>query len=86
MDKCGKSRDTDKLITPGTKVRISENAEEEAPDTQGETLIRSKHAGEEGKYIEDIVTQCKVRFAVIELADGTRVPIRKQYIDPLTRK
>jgi hypothetical protein len=83
MDKCGVPRDKHKFITPGAKVRISENAEEDAPDKQDETLIRSEHAGEEGKYIEDIVTKCKVRFAVIELADGRRVLIRKQYIDPL---
>ena len=83
MDKCVDPDDKDKFITPGTKVRISENAEEDDPDEQDETLIRSEHAGKEGKYIEDISTQCKVRFAVIELADGRRVLIRKRYIDPL---
>ena len=88
MDKCEDPRDEDKFITPGAKVRISENAEEDAPDKQDETLVRSKHAGEEGKYIEDILTQCKVRFAVIELTDGKRVLIRKQYIDllPVSKK
>ncbi|UCE53421.1 MAG: hypothetical protein JSV31_29970 [Desulfobacterales bacterium] len=83
MKKCEGLRKKNQLIIPGVKVKISENAEEDAPDNQDETLIRSKHAGKEGKYIEDIVTKCKVRFAVIELADGTRVPIRKRYIDPL---
>jgi len=83
MDKCSDSGDADKIIAPGAKVRISENAEEDCPDTQDETLVKSTHAGEEGKYIEDIVTQCKVRFAIVELSDGTRVPIRKQFIDPI---
>lgn len=83
MDNCESPGDKDKFITPGAKVKISENAEEDAPDEQGETLVRSEHAGKEGKYIEDIFTQCKVRFAVIELADARRVLIRKRYIDPL---
>lgn len=88
MEKCINPSDADKFIAPGARVRISENAEEDLPETQDETLIKSKHAGEEGKYIEDIVSQCKVRFAVIELADGTQVLIRKQYIDrlPVSRK
>ena len=73
----------DKNVNPGDKVRITANAEEDSPETQDETLIKSKHAGEEGKYIDDIVTQCKVRFAIIEFADGTQVPIRKQYIEPV---
>ena len=83
MDKCSNPSDMDKVINPGARVRISDNAEEDSPETQDETLIKSRHAGEEGKYVEDIVTQCKVRFAVIELDDGERVPIRKQYIEPL---
>lgn len=86
MDSCGKPSDREKVIAPGAIVRISENAEENSPDTQDETMIRSPHAGEEGKYIEDIVTQCRVRFAVVELAGGTRILIRKQYIDPLAPK
>ncbi len=83
MDTCDSSSAMDKRIAPGVKVRISENAEEDAPNTQDETLVRSPHAGQEGKYIEDIVTQCKVRFAVVELPDGQRVLIRKNYVDPL---
>ena len=83
MDKCSIPGDMDKSINLGAKVRISDNAEEDSPETQDETLIKSEHAGEEGKYVDDIVTQCKVRFAIIELEDGTRVPIRKQYIEPV---
>ena len=83
MNNCSIPGDKDKIINPGAIVRISENAEEDSPDTQDETLVKSEHAGEEGKYVDDIVTQCKVRFAIIELEDGTRVPIRKQYIEPL---
>ncbi len=83
MNNCASPGDEDRSIAPGARVRISNDAEEDAPETQDETLVRSRHAGEEGKYIEDIVTQCKVRFAVVELADGARVLIRKQYIDRL---
>ena len=71
------------IITPGAKVKITDDAEEDSPEGQDETLVKSRYAGQEGKYIEDIVTQCQLRFAVIELADGSRVPIRKKYIEPL---
>jgi len=81
-EKCVFPYDRDIIIKPGTKVRILEDAEEDAPDQEDETLIRSRHAGKGGKYIEDIVTQCRTRFAVIELADGLRVLIRKQYVEP----
>ncbi len=80
MNRCANSQEEARHISPGARVRISEDAEEDSPDTQDETLVRSAHAGQEGRYIEDIVTQCKVRFAVVELADGTRVLIRRQYI------
>jgi len=83
MAKSCDPREADRVIPTGTKVRIAENAEEDGPDTQDETLVRSPHAGEEGKYIEDIITQCKVRFAIVELADGSRVLVRKQYVDPV---
>lgn len=83
MRQCANPRYKDRLINPGDTVRISDDAEEDSPNTQDESLVRSEHAGEEGRYIEDIVTQCKVRFAVVELAGGTRVLIRKQYVDPL---
>jgi hypothetical protein len=83
MEKCLFPYDGDMFITPGARVKITDDAEEDSPETQDETLVKSRHAGKEGKYIEDIVTQCQLRFAVIELADGTRVPIRKQYIDKL---
>ena len=82
-EKCVFPYDRDFIIEPGTKVRILDDAEEDSPDEQDETLIMSRHAGKVGKYIDDIVTQCKTRFAVVELADGERVLIRKQYIDPL---
>ncbi len=77
------AREIDTTFRPGDPVRISDDAEEDAPETGGESLVRSAHAGEEGKYIEDIVTQCKVRFAVVELPDGSRVLIRKQYVGPV---
>ncbi len=83
MNRCANLREEGRDISPGSRVRISEDAEEDSPETQDETLVRSAHAGQEGEYIEDIVTQCKVRFAVVELADGTRVLIRKQYLDRL---
>ncbi len=83
MAKCAGARDVDTVIPPGATVKISERAEEDSPDTQDESLVPSPHAGEQGRYIEDIVTQCKVRFAIVELADGSRVCIRKQFVDPV---
>ncbi len=81
MNRCANLGEEPRDLSPGARVRISEDAEEDSPETKDETLVRSAHAGQEGQYIEDIVTQCKVRFAVVELTDGTRVLIRKQYVD-----
>ncbi len=83
MRDTGSRHEADKAINPGDPVRISDDAEEDSQDPQGGSLVKSEHAGEAGTYIEDIVTQCKVRFAVVELSGGTRVLIRKQYVDPL---
>jgi tetratricopeptide (TPR) repeat protein len=81
MEKGLSPDDGQMFITPGARVKITDDAEEDSPETQDETLVKSRYAGIEGEYIEDIVTQCQLRFAVIELADGYRIPIRKKYIE-----
>jgi hypothetical protein len=64
----------------GGRVKISENAMEEAPDPL--IFIKSKHAGQEGTYKGDMRIG-EVLFAVIEFDDGTQDTIRKQGIEPL---
>ena len=72
----------EKYINPGDRVKISENAMEDAPATHSERFIKSKNAGVEGIYKGDIIIG-EVPFAVIEFDNGKQDIIRKQYVEPL---
>ena len=72
----------EKYINPGDRVKISEDAMEDANATHPDPFIQSKHAGAEVTYKGDLIIG-EVRFATIEFDDGTQDVIRKQYIEPL---
>jgi len=71
-----------KYFNPGDRVKISENAMEDAPAGHPEHFITSKNAGVEGIYKGDLLIG-EVPFAVIEFDNEKQDVIRKQYVEPL---
>ena len=71
-----------KYINPSGRVKISENAMEDAPAGHPERFIKSKNAGVEGIYMGDLLIG-EVTFAVIEFDNEKQDIIRKQYVEPL---
>ncbi len=72
----------EKYINPGGRVKISENAMEDAPAGHSERFIKSKNAGVEGIYTGDLLIG-EVTFALIEFDNEKQDIIRKQYVEPL---
>lgn len=72
----------EKYINPDDRVKISENAMEDAPAGHTEHFIKSKNAGAEGIYIGDLLIG-EVIFAIINFDNGKQDFIRKQYVEPL---
>jgi len=72
----------EKYINPNSRVKISENAMEDAPAGLPERFIISKNADMEGIYLGDLFIG-EVSFAIIEFDKGKQDLIRKQYIEPL---
>lgn len=72
----------EKYINPGDKVKISENAMEDAPATHPERFIKSKNAGAEDIY-KGVLMIGEVPFAVIDFDNGKQDIIRKQYVESL---
>ncbi len=72
----------EKYINNGARVKISENAMEDAPAGHPERFIKSKNAGMEGTHNGDLI-HGEVTFSVIEFDNGKQDFIRKQYVEPL---
>ncbi len=71
-----------KPLRIGKRVKISNDAKDAVSAASPESFIRSKHTGQEGMYVGELLIG-DVSFAAVEFDDGKQVIFRKQYIEPL---
>ena len=71
-----------KSLKIGKRVKISNDAKDAVSSASPESFVRSKHAGQEGMYVGELVIG-DIPFAAVEFDDGKQVIFRKQYIVPL---